>query len=144
MEEGIGPKFNNIIEAMKCVLAKNSIHDVACYNKTCHFKNKKNIASKNFVFRRMRWHGSKGLCVQLCAMSSSIHWWNNRSKPCNGSWRIKMHVFSKKHCHNIGMWLVLQGLAHGILNAIVRESYQHGLFVPSMSPQIGLATCSQI
>ncbi len=55
-----------------------------------------------------------------------------------------MHVFSKKHYHNVGMWLVLQGLAHGMLNAIVRESYQHGLIVPLMSAQIGLAICSQI
>jgi hypothetical protein len=44
-----------------------------------------------------------------------------------------MHVFSNKHCQNVGMWLVLQGLAHGMLNAIVREGYQHGLIVASMS-----------
>jgi hypothetical protein len=55
-----------------------------------------------------------------------------------------MHVFSKKHCHNVGMWLVLKGLPHEMLNGIVRESYQHGLIVPSMSTQIGLATCSRI
>lgn len=55
-----------------------------------------------------------------------------------------MHVFSKKRCHNVGMWLVLQGLAHGMLNAIVKESYQHGLIVPSMFAQIQLATCSRI
>jgi hypothetical protein len=46
MEEGIGPKFKNIIEAMKCLLAKNNIHDVGCYNKTCHFKNKKTLLSR--------------------------------------------------------------------------------------------------
>jgi hypothetical protein len=55
-----------------------------------------------------------------------------------------MHVFSKKHCHNVGMWLVLEGLAHELLNAIARESYQCGLIVPSMSTQIGLITCSRI
>jgi len=55
-----------------------------------------------------------------------------------------MHVFSKKHCHNVGMWLMFQGLAHRMLNAIVKESYQHGLIVPSMFAQIQLATCSRI